>query len=104
MEQMSSRRILIIDDNVGLAENIAEILAMEGHVTDVAASAEEALSKVVPGLSRATTLRKCAPRCAVVGGSVGSELSASRAKVRHNFAGSFWIGNAKPAGITPTTV
>jgi DNA-binding NtrC family response regulator len=48
MEQMSSRRILIIDDNVGLAENIAEILAMEGHVTDVAASAEEALSKVVP--------------------------------------------------------
>jgi DNA-binding NtrC family response regulator len=48
MEQMSSRRILIIDDNVGLAENIAEILAMDGHVTDVAASAEEALSKVVP--------------------------------------------------------
>jgi DNA-binding NtrC family response regulator len=42
------RRILIIDDNVGLAENIAEILQIAGHVTEVAASAEEALSKALP--------------------------------------------------------
>lgn len=42
------RRILIIDDNVGLAENIAEILEMYGYLTEVAASAEEALAKVGP--------------------------------------------------------
>jgi CheY-like chemotaxis protein len=42
------RRVLIIDDNIGLAENIAEILEMHGYVTEVAASAEEALSKVGP--------------------------------------------------------
>ena len=39
------RRVLIIDDNVDLAENIAEILQMDGHATDVAASAEEAFPK-----------------------------------------------------------
>lgn len=44
----AKRRILIIDDNIGLAENIAEILEMNGYVTEVAASAEEALSKVGP--------------------------------------------------------
>jgi two-component system NtrC family sensor kinase len=41
----SSRRVLIIDDNVALAENIAEILEMDGHATEVALSAEEALPK-----------------------------------------------------------
>ena len=40
------RRVLIIDDNVDLAENIAEILQMDGHATDVAASAEEAFPMV----------------------------------------------------------
>jgi DNA-binding response OmpR family regulator len=39
----SPRRILIVDDNVDLAENIAEILQLDGHLTDVAGSAEEAL-------------------------------------------------------------
>src|SRR5919201_1415379 len=38
-------RVLIVDDNVGLAENIAEILESEGHATEVAASAEEALNR-----------------------------------------------------------
>jgi DNA-binding response OmpR family regulator len=41
------RRVLIVDDNVELAENIAEILQMDGHSTDVAASAEDALPKAV---------------------------------------------------------
>jgi DNA-binding response OmpR family regulator len=35
------RNVLIIDDNVGLAENIAEMLENDGHVTHVAASAEQ---------------------------------------------------------------
>jgi CheY-like chemotaxis protein len=48
MGLLISRRVLIVDDNVGLAENIAEILEMDGHVTDVAGSAEEALSRWVP--------------------------------------------------------
>jgi DNA-binding NtrC family response regulator len=37
--------VLIVDDNVDLAENIAEILQMDGHITSVAASAEDALPK-----------------------------------------------------------
>ncbi len=41
-----ARRVLIVDDNVGLAENIAEILGIDGHSTVVAASAEEALAMV----------------------------------------------------------
>jgi two-component system CheB/CheR fusion protein len=43
---VTSRRVLIIDDNVDLAENIAEILQIDGHLTEVAASGEEALQKV----------------------------------------------------------
>jgi DNA-binding NtrC family response regulator len=45
MAMGSLRRVLIIDDNINLAENIAEILQMDGHTTDVAASAEEAFPK-----------------------------------------------------------
>lgn len=64
-------RILIVDDNVGLAENIAEILEIDGYVTAVAASAEEALAKTaapspdvvvtdyrLPGISGATLVRR----------------------------------------------
>jgi two-component system NtrC family sensor kinase len=36
-------RVLIVDDNLELAENIAEILQIDGHSTDVATSGEEAL-------------------------------------------------------------
>jgi DNA-binding NtrC family response regulator len=35
--------VLVVDDNVELAENVAEILSLRGFVTLVAASAEEAL-------------------------------------------------------------
>ena len=48
MAARRSKMILIVDDNVGLAENIAEILEMDGHATMVAASAEEALTKASP--------------------------------------------------------
>jgi DNA-binding NtrC family response regulator len=43
----AGERVLIIDDNVSLAENIAEILQMAGYLTDVASSAEEALPKAL---------------------------------------------------------
>jgi DNA-binding NtrC family response regulator len=43
---MAPRRILIIDDNVELAENLAEILRLLGHTTDTAATAEEAFVKI----------------------------------------------------------
>lgn len=49
MEPSGARRVLIIDDNVGLAENIAEILQLDGYATEVAASGEEALSRALPG-------------------------------------------------------
>ena len=42
MVAVNPRQILIIDDNLSLAENIAEILQIDGHTTRVAASAEEA--------------------------------------------------------------
>jgi DNA-binding NtrC family response regulator len=35
--------VLVVDDNVELAENVAEILSLRGFVTLLAASAEEAL-------------------------------------------------------------
>ena len=38
------RHILIVDDNLALAENIAEILEMDGHSTAIAGSAEDALT------------------------------------------------------------
>lgn len=47
MAPINARRVLIIDDNVDLAENIAEILQMDGHAIEVAASAEEALPKAM---------------------------------------------------------
>jgi CheY-like chemotaxis protein len=42
-------RVLVVDDNVGLAENIAEFLENEGYLTEVAASAEEALPRACAG-------------------------------------------------------
>ena len=36
-------KILLVDDELALAENVAEILAAAGHEADVATSAEEAL-------------------------------------------------------------
>src|SRR5512138_558411 len=41
-------RVLVIDDNLNLAENIAEILALDGCLTEVATSADEALAKALP--------------------------------------------------------
>ncbi|HVZ72902.1 MAG TPA: response regulator [Polyangia bacterium] len=66
-----SHRVLVVDDNVGLAENIAEILELEGHAAVVATSAEEALAKLeqagpdvlvtdyrLPGMSGAALVRR----------------------------------------------
>jgi DNA-binding response OmpR family regulator len=71
------RRVLIIDDNIDLAENIAEILQMDGHATDVAASAEDAFPKValaepdvvvtdyrLPGMTGAAFVRQFRQTCA----------------------------------------
>ena len=41
-------RVLIVDDNQDLAENIAEILSLRGYATEIATSAEEALPKAIP--------------------------------------------------------
>ena len=45
---MTTRSVLIVDDNQDLAENIAEILSMRGFATEIATSAEEALPKALP--------------------------------------------------------
>jgi CheY-like chemotaxis protein len=41
------RRVLVVDDNVELAENIAELLEIAGYATEIALSAEEALPKAM---------------------------------------------------------
>jgi len=43
MSTVTPRRVLIVDDNLSLAENIAEILQIDGHITRFVGSAEEAL-------------------------------------------------------------
>ena len=50
------RRVLIIDDNVDLAENIAEILQMDGHTTEVAVPV--IVDTFWPTLERAVTQRR----------------------------------------------
>ena len=42
MRAVTPRQVLIVDDNLSLAENIAEILQMYGHTTRFVGSAEEA--------------------------------------------------------------
>jgi DNA-binding NtrC family response regulator len=42
MAAVTPRRVLIVDDNLNLAENIAEILQIDGHITRFVGSAEEA--------------------------------------------------------------
>ena len=42
MGPVSPRHVLIVDDNLSLAENIAEILQIDGHTTRFVGSAEEA--------------------------------------------------------------
>jgi len=41
-------RVLVVDDNLSLAENIAEFLALEGFETEIAASGFEAVLKALP--------------------------------------------------------
>ncbi len=73
-----ARRILIVDDNIELAENLAEFLEEEGHRTTTASSAERAidisgahdfdllLSDVrmpgINGVELVTHLRVCRPQ------------------------------------------
>lgn len=45
--QPGNRRVLVVDDNQALAENMAELLSAGGHTADVAFTAEEALSKAL---------------------------------------------------------
>jgi len=42
MGAITPRHVLIVDDNLSLAENIAEILRLDGHITRFVGSAEEA--------------------------------------------------------------
>ena len=42
MGTVNPRHVLIVDDNLSLAENIAEILGFDGHTTRFVGSAEEA--------------------------------------------------------------
>ena len=42
MGAVNPRHVLIVDDNLSLAENIAEILQLDGHITRFVGSAEDA--------------------------------------------------------------
>ena len=47
MGVVTPRHVLIVDDNLSLAENIAEILQIDGHITRFVGSAEEAFSNAL---------------------------------------------------------
>ena len=49
-------KILVVDDELPLAENIAEVLATAGHEVDVATSAEDALVHLRVDANRADIL------------------------------------------------
>ena len=42
MGAVTPRHVLIVDDNLSFAENIAEVLQLDGHITRFVGSAEEA--------------------------------------------------------------
>jgi DNA-binding response OmpR family regulator len=101
------RRVLIIDDNVDLAENIAEILQMDGHTTDVAASAEEAFPKAaltepdvvvtdyrLPGITGAAFVVQFRQRCTTVRAVVISAYTDDRTIKEARDAGATFM--AKP--------
>lgn len=48
-------RVVIVDDNLELAENIAEILSFDGYASEVFGSAEEALPAVSEGVAIVVT-------------------------------------------------
>jgi CheY-like chemotaxis protein len=65
------RRVLVVDDNLGLAENLAELVELRGHSAVVATSAEAALAEAsahppdvlvtdyrLPGMSGAGLVRR----------------------------------------------
>jgi PAS domain S-box-containing protein len=43
----ASRRILIVDDNADAANSLAQVLALDGHITEPVYSAQEALSRAL---------------------------------------------------------
>jgi CheY-like chemotaxis protein len=102
--KVAPRRILIVDDNVALAENIAEILAFEGHATEVARSAEEALPRVLaetpdvvvtdyrlPGISGAAFVRQFRQTCRDVRAVVISAYTDDRTIRETQEAGAAFI-------------
>jgi len=93
-------RVLIVDDNLQLAENIAEILEIEGYRTEVSGSAEEALAKAfaadldalvtdyrLPGMSGAEFVRTVRQRRADIHAVVISAYTDDRT-----------VGDARAAG------
>jgi CheY-like chemotaxis protein len=48
-ESHEGRKVLVVDDNFELADNIAEVLSLSGYETVVANSAEEALPLALTG-------------------------------------------------------
>src|SRR3569623_1835808 len=95
-------RVLIVDDNVALAENIAEVLEFDGHTIDVAGSAEEAMPKAhhhlpdmiitdyrLPGMNGAEFLRRFRAR-----------NNLPHAVVKSDYTDEGTVGEAKEAGAT----
>jgi CheY-like chemotaxis protein len=70
--------VLVVDDNVAFAENVAEILELDGYATAVAASAEEALPRALAGDVRVLVTDYRLP------GLTGAELVALVRRQRGN--------------------
>ena len=93
-------KVLVVDDNQDLAENIAEILGLRGYTALTAASAEEALPRALadgldvlvtdfrlPGMSGAELVRR-----------VREERQALRAIVMSAYTDDLTVAAARSAG------
>lgn len=93
-------RALIVDDNLGLAENIAEILDGEGYATEIASSAEEALRLARSEIFAVLVTDFCLPGITGVEliRSLGEEGQYPRAVVISAFSDETTVGAAEAVG------
>jgi CheY-like chemotaxis protein len=95
-------KVLVVDDNQDLAENIAEILGLRGYAALIATSAEEALPRALdesldllltdfrlPGMSGAELVRR-----------VRAERQTLRAVVMSAYTDDLTVAAARSAGAT----
>jgi DNA-binding response OmpR family regulator len=70
---------LVVDDDVAFADNLAEIFEIDGHATQVAASAEEAFAKALENEPDVVVTDYCLP--GMNGAAFVKQLRATRTRI-----------------------